>query len=199
MRWRPGLTNFEVAVVSALWGPFLLLAVSAGAGMVNRMEALAAAREAAHAYARGDSLSDPNIQAALGRTGGGALIFSTVGYAGARECREQRLLDERGRPDGRCANYGHFVFLHRAVLGDARRCRSRFGEPDLPVPDPRTGAITPRDAVSDPRARADRFGLLRPPPNGAFAQPAYVVEACVPARDPGAFGMIRRSYAQAVF
>src|ERR1035441_1199243 len=127
-----GVAFMEFALSMLVMVPLLLGTIGCGLQLIQSMQTIQLARDAARMYGRGLDFSLPGnktILAALGAdlhlhttdTGGTAvLILSTVKYIDATIC-----------PTG-CTNFQQWVFAQRLVIGKPGYRTSNLGSPARP-------------------------------------------------------------------
>jgi hypothetical protein len=136
-----GVSIMEFALSMLVMVPLLLGTIGIGIQLIQSMQTIQLARDAARMYGRGLDFSQPGnktILAAIGSdlglhtadTGGTAVvILSTVKYIDATIC-----------PTG-CTNLGQWVFYQRLVIGNPGYRTSNLGSP-LVVRDSHFSAVT---------------------------------------------------------
>jgi hypothetical protein len=182
-----GVSIMEFALSMLVMVPLLLGTIACGVQLVQSMQTIQLARDAARMYGRGLDFSLPGnktILAAIGSdlglhttdTGGSAvLILSTVKYIDATMC-----------PTG-CTNFHQWVFAQRLVIGNPSYRTSNFGSPLTSgigaVTLDSKGNVSPADQTGNANDRAAfknggnpflTAGALTDLPSGTFL---YVTEA----------------------
>jgi hypothetical protein len=182
---KDGVSAVEFALLTVVWVPLILGTLAVGVNLVRALQTTHIARDMGHMYALGVDFSqtaNQTLAVRLGQeigmkatgdsSGDGVLILTTVTFVGRQACKSQGFADNAHPPNvdvARCLNYRHWVYVHRAKIGNTALRQSALGDPPNSLMDATTGKISPAAYVANTTDRADGFATF---PNAANAIPA---------------------------
>jgi len=162
-----GVAIVEFSFAMLVMVPLLLGTTGIGLRLLQQMQTIQLARDAARMYARpGVDFSLPGNKTVLATvgadlglktdgTGKAVLILTTVTYIDKGMCQSAgKSLDVNGNPIN-CPNYKNWVFAQRLVVGNTSIRTSNLGSPLTTGPSPvtvnaTTGKISISDQVNNP-------------------------------------------------
>ena len=146
----------EFCLSAILWTTVLMGLCTVGINLIRAIQVEQVCRDAGRMYSAGLDFTQAGnqnllIMVATGLNvttsgGNGVFVFSTVEYIGTPQCAS-------------CANLNQYVFIQRAVVGNASLLTSPFGTPAAGIIGS-SGNIASSDYLTNTSARAAGFGNL---------------------------------------
>jgi hypothetical protein len=207
-----GNSALEFALLLPFMTTLLLGTIGAGFGLLHNLEVIQLARDTGRLYAK----QAQNINFALQGTqdilvtlagdlglqqtarGTTPNVFGTAGTGTAVVYVSEVLyLSQNLCPNGTasCANYEHWVFAQRIVIGNPSVDSSHFGSPSASIINSTTGTITTANYENNATAIANMTGVAALP-TGAYL---YVAEATGPGVSVPGFWNSPKVYSYAIF